>query len=173
MKHESNEVVKCRIEEGDITFQEVYKKPYFPSEYEEDLKNANVLFVPYENFRDRELLVLPEDTLNFYEYFKEKARGTEVVADICISDKDYQELELHADVQNLPEILVNIVVFPVVINMISSYLYDRIKTRRSMMKINVNITVDSDGVSKRISYEGDADKFPDVMKAISEELSTK
>ncbi|EJL29090.1 hypothetical protein [Brevibacillus sp. BC25] len=173
MIHESNEVKKIEINDVATTFSEIYNKPYFPKEYEEEIKKANVLLIPYEKFRVIEGPVFPEETRDFFEYLRENSVKFGVISDICISDEKFQALELHADVMNLPEMLVNLYVLPITINLVSSYLYEKMRTRKSDLKIKVGIVVESNGSSKRISYEGDADKFKETIETVSKELFNK
>lgn len=164
MKNESNKVNELVITESDLNFESIYGKPYFPKEYEEDLKKANLLLVPYDGFRDNQNPVFPEETMQFYEFIKEYNDG-ELIGDICISDDNYLELELHADLVYLANMVLENVIFPVAIQLISNYIEGKLQKSKTDLKIKVNITVVDGETSKNISYEGDADKFEDTIKA--------
>ena len=43
---------KIEIEETDITFDSIYDKPFIPQDYIEDIKKADILIIPEENFRE-------------------------------------------------------------------------------------------------------------------------
>ncbi|MFD0672651.1 hypothetical protein [Cohnella sp. GCM10027633] len=168
MIHESKEVSKVEINDVNITFQDVFEKPYFPKEYTEEMKNANALILPYdEGFRDHEHPLFPEQTGEFYHYVKDASKGTDVNFDICATDEQFQELELHSDLINIPNIIMTIFAFPIVTGLITNYLYDKLKSRRNGLKVKVDLIVETKGKSKRISYEGDADKFESTIKAIN------
>lgn len=74
---------------------------------------------------------------------------------------------MHADVINIPNIILISGVFPIITGLITAYLSEKIKSRRTELKVKVNLIVISDGKSKKISYEGDADKFESTIKAIN------
>ncbi|EPZ46363.1 hypothetical protein [Alicyclobacillus acidoterrestris] len=170
MIHESNEKSKVEIHEISTTFNEIYRKPYFPLELEEEIKKANALIIPYETFRDMDKVVFPEGTRDFFDYLKQNSSEYGVVTDICISDGDFRQLELHADVINLPEIIVTSGIFPIVTGLIVNYVTEKVKSRRTQLNVKVGIIVESNGGSKKISYEGDAEQFGPTLRSISEEI---
>ena len=136
MLHELLGGNKIKIEECGISFEEMYDKPYFPKEYEEEIKKSNFLMIPEEGFRGYEEVLFPEETLKFYSYVKEHAKE-DIYPEICISDDDYKELELHADVSNIVEVIVTMIALPFAINMISSYVYDKVKSRKADLDVKV------------------------------------
>lgn len=169
MIHESNEVAKVEIEDVDLTFDKIYKKQYFPTDLMDEISKANALIIPYdEGFRERKEPLFPELTSEFFYYVKEAAKGTDAKIDICVSDEQFYELEMHADVVNIPMILLEYAVLPIVTGLISGYILEKIKVkRRNDPKIKVDLVVQLNGKSKKISYEGDADKFEETIKAIN------
>lgn len=169
MIHESNKVNSLVITESDLTFKNVYLKPYFPKDLQEDLKKANLLLLPYEGFKNSKDPVFPEQTMEFYKFIK-NYQSDELKGDICISDEDYAELELHADFINLANMIVTIGIFPIATGLIANYLYQKIqeRNRKTDLKVKVNITIVDGDRSKSISYEGDAEKFEETIKASKE-----
>lgn len=169
MIHESNRVNDLVVTGSDVNFQEIYSKPYFPKNLEKDLKNANLLLLPYEGFKTTTDPVFPEQTMEFYKFMKD-FDSNDLIGDICISDEDYAELELHADLITLASMIVTMAVLPVAINLVSSYLDRKIQERnhKTDLKVKVNITVVDGDKSKSISYEGDANKFEETLKNAKE-----
>jgi hypothetical protein len=166
--HESKETSKIVITDVELTFNSVYEKSYFPKEYAEEVQRANALILPYEEgFRDHNDPLFPEGSVAFFQYVQDVSKGTEVTFDICASDEQFQELELHADLINIPNIIMTVIAFPIVTGLITNYLYDKMKSRRSGLKVKVNLIVETEGKSKQISYEGDADKFEQTIKAVN------
>ena len=49
MKHESYENSKVEINDG-LLFSEIYEKPYIPMELLSQIKEADILLLPYEGF---------------------------------------------------------------------------------------------------------------------------
>ena len=168
MIHESEETSKFEIENVELTFKDIYNKSYFPEDHAEEIQKANALILPYdEGFRDHPNPLFPENTAEFYHYIKDVSDGTDVVFDICASDEKFQELELHADLITLPTMILTSFVFPIVTGFIVNYLSERAKTRRTDLKVKVDLFVETNGKTKKISYEGDADKFESTIKAIN------
>lgn len=164
MNRESNKINELEIVESDINFEKIYSKPYFPKELEEDLKRANLLLVPYEGFKSVEGPVFPEETMKFYKFIKGNEKD-ELVSEICISDTDFVELELHYDLITLTNMLVDSAVFPIAVGLITNYLDRKLQGRKTEAKVKVNITVVEGDKSKSISYEGDVDKFEETIIA--------
>lgn len=164
MIHESNKVNELVIIGSDLNFEKIYSKSYFPKEYEEDLKRANLLLIPYEGFKTFESPVFPEETMKFYKFIKDYD-DNKLIGDICISDENYVELELHADLITLANMVVDIAVLPIAVGLITNYLDRKIQGRKTDLKVKVNMTVVDGDKSKSISYEGDADKFEETIKA--------
>ncbi|WGG46485.1 hypothetical protein [Rossellomorea sp. DA94] len=167
MIHDSEKVNELVITESDLNFEKIYNKPYFPKKYEEDLKRANLLLLPYEGFRNFDSPVFPEQTMEFYKFIKDY-EGDKLVGEISISDEDYAELELHADLINLADMIVNDAVLPIAIGLITNYLDRKIQGRKTKLKVKVKLTVVDRDKSKSISYEGDADKFEETIKAANQ-----
>ncbi|MCM3167917.1 hypothetical protein [Peribacillus frigoritolerans] len=167
MIHESNKTNDLIIQESNLNFSDIYSKPYFPKEFEEDLKKANLLLIPYEGFRNLEKPVFPEETMKFYEFLKEY-ENEELVGDICISDEEYVELELHADLITIASMILVHGVLPIAVNLISNFLSEKIKKRNTQLKVKVHMTIIDGEKSKTISYEGDADKFKETMNTIND-----
>ncbi|MFS0554205.1 hypothetical protein [Brevibacillus sp. 179-C9.3 HS] len=168
MIHESKEVSKIEVTDIELTFNDIYEKSYFPKKHAEEIQRANALIIPYEEgFRDHKNPLFPEQSGVFFQYVKEASSGTEATFDICASDEQFQELQLHDDLINIPNIIMTVVVFPVVTGLITNYLYEKMKSRRTGLKVKIDLVVETKGKSKKISYEGDADKFEATIKAIN------
>lgn len=171
MKHESNETSKIEITDGKYTFSDIYQKDYTPHEIIDVIKQADILILPYEGFRDRSDYLFPEETFKLYDYIKGaiQVQGESLTVEICSSDEEYKELELHADVINIANIIVNSSVYAIVVGIITSYLYDKLKKyNKKDINTNVSITVETDGESKTIRYEGSIENFESAMKSVDE-----
>lgn len=95
MLHESDLKQKINVTDADINFESIYEKDYIPQKYIEDIKQANVLIIPNEGFRDKKGLFFPECTSEFYQFLKSTS---EIKTEICIDDDKFEKLELHADI---------------------------------------------------------------------------
>lgn len=173
MTHEIN-YKKVQIIDSDLTFEKIYEKKYIPSEYLDEIKKANLLIVPNENFRKKGDVLFPETTREFFEYIQDHPND-EIVADIAISDDNFQRIELHSAVIEVATIIVNVVVLPVAINMISDYLYDLIKKyHRKPEDTSARLKIISEETktkkTKIISYEGPVSEVKETLEIATKEI---
>lgn len=171
LKHENNDEDKVEVLEGIYTFDTIYKKPYIPENLIEEIKKSNVLLIPRENFRGKKGTFFPEETYSLFTYLRENFKDKGINIEICTSDDDYQELELHSELVNIAEIIVESGLFSIVTSMIASYLYDILKKHnRKDIGTSVNITVEEKGKSKTVHYEGSIENFESAMKSVEEHI---
>lgn len=173
MTHEIN-YKKVQIIDSDLTFEKIYEKKYIPSEYLDEIKKANLLIVPNENFRKKGDVLFTETTREFFEYIQDHPND-EIVADIAISDDNFQRIELHSAVIEVATIIVNVVVLPVAINMISNYLYDLIKKyHRKPEDTSARLKIISEETktkkTKIISYEGPVSEVKETLEIATKEI---
>ena len=173
MTHEIN-YKKVQIIDSDLTFEKIYEKKYIPSEYLDEIKKANLLIVPNENFRKKGDVLFPETTREFFEYIQDHPND-EIVADIAISDDNFQRIELHSAIIEVATIIVNVVVLPVAINMISNYLYDLIKKyHRKPEDTSARLKIISEETktkkTKIISYEGPVSEVKETLEIATKEI---
>ncbi|WP_214480959.1 hypothetical protein [Bacillus sp. SM2101] len=169
MLHESDKIKQLDITESTLTFSEIYNKPYFPKELDEDIKKSNLLLLPHEGFRDFEKPVFPEQTMEFFNYVK-AFDNENFHSEICISDDDYYELELHSALITIPTLILDKVVLPLAISIIASYALELKQKRKKDVKIKVNMTVVDGEKSKNLSYEGDSENLNETLKAANDEF---
>lgn len=165
MLHESDANL-LEISDSELTFEKIYNKTFFPKQYEEELKQANVLLIPFENVRDGVEIAFPETTTEFLEFLREQS-DTGIIPDIAIDDEHYQKLELHSAVITIVTCIIKNIIWPVVASVIAAFVYDQVKkhnrqTDKTMAKLE--IYVEKDGKTKKIKYEGPASKVEDVLK---------
>ena len=125
MKHEIFDPV-VNVLDSNVTFEQIYKKAYIPVEYIDDIKKANLLIIPNEDFRDDGDVLFPETTREFFEFLKAEA-SDDIVADIAISDEDFQRIELHSAVIEVAKIIVQWAVLPIATSMIATFLYNLVQ----------------------------------------------
>lgn len=176
MKHEIFDTT-LNVSDTDITFEEIYKKSYVPMEYIDDIKKANLLIIPNEGFRDEGDLLFPETTREFFEFLKENA-SDRIVADIAISDDDFQRIELHSAVVEVAKIIVQWAVLPIATSMIAAFLYDLVqkyhrKPEDTSAKVQIITEETETKRSKKITYEGPVSGIKDALDQATKELFSK
>lgn len=171
MKHETDKEAELNVEETEQGFETWATKDYITSETAERIQNAQVLVLPVENFRDVEGPLFPSKTEEFYRYLRANVPKEHKV-EICIEDEDYQELALHYDLIILAGLLVADVSFPIVLNVVSDYIYAKLSTlrRERAIKVTLSVVVDKKAKtkSKTFTFEGTPDRFPEACKQIKE-----
>ena len=190
--------MELKITDATENFRTWLEKSYIDIELKNELSNASILIVPFENLRDSIGPVFPTGTDYLLQYFQ-KRLPQEISIDICISDSDYQTFEFNNHYRRIGKFVIKSVAIPIFVGIISSYIYDKyIKSDESEPQIQVidnssntttinhietltekqylepthidfSVTVDSiDGTSKTIEYEGPATEIETVLKALKE-----
>lgn len=169
MLHESDENSKVQIYNARVSFVDVYQKDNFSPDLLESIKRADIILLHHEDFKGFKSC-FPEQTYQFYSFLKKEAIKHDLSVDIAASDEEYGELELHADVVNISEVLIQWILFPVVTEMIAAYLYDLVKQRKRKMNACIKMSVEKKGKTKTISFEGDIENFERAMKSMKENI---
>lgn len=160
----SNEI-ESQKEISNITFESVIDNCSADPEFKKQLSLANVLIIPYEK-NSKNNNIFPVGTTEMYRYLQQKS-PSQVKLDIATKDEDYVELAQHSDLVNLPAIIVTVVILPIIIGLITNYIYDRLKPDNNIIKCEIIIT-DEVGNSKRIKYNGPAKEYEETMSKIFE-----
>lgn len=173
MKHEMFDTV-LNVTDSDVTFEKIYKKEYIPTEYLDDIKKANLLIIPNENFRDEGDVLFPETTREFLDFIREFPND-EIISDIAISDEDFKRIELHSAVIEVAPIIVQWVVLPIATSMIASFLYDLVKKYRrkpedTSAKVKIITEETETKKSKMITYEGPVSGVKDALDQAAKDL---
>ena len=169
-----NQGITISVEDSDITFESVYEKPYIPFEYIDDIKKANLLLLPEENFRQEGDILFPENTREFFEYIVGE-NNPSIKADITVSDEDFQRIELHSAEIDVATIIVNYVILPLAINLVSTFLYDQVKKFRrerkdTTAKVKIIVEDIKTKKSKKIYYKGPVEGINKVLKTSCKNL---
>lgn len=165
MKHETNVNKMIKISATDLNFEKALNKSYISNTLKEQLKNSQMLILPYENVKGYTGPVFPEGTMDFFRYL-ESINNKEINIDICADDDIYKELILHSDLVNIGLILVNELALPIVVNFIWYYIQNNLLNKNKEQKVKLEIIVEKNGESKKISYEGDAIVFKETINEI-------
>lgn len=153
------------------TFEDIYRKPYIPKEYEQSIKNASVLLLPYENFRGEGKNVFSENTLELFDYFVRESKKDNINIEICASDETFEMIELHSEIINIALIFCSSAVLPLVINILSNFIYDKLKNKNRVdVDANIELIVEKNGKSKKIQYKGKAVDFNAAFETIKDKM---
>ena len=149
----------------DITFESIYKKPYAPDDTE--FREANAILIPYENLREGVDYCFSEYAEEIIQYSREHGDDyPELNLDIATKDGTYKALEMHSINITVGVIIAKTVIIPAVINLVTSYIYDKIKDlNKEKVEVRVSlISVKPNGESKQINYEGPVEGIVELKK---------
>ena len=175
MKHSVLDNIK--ISDTAISFEQIYNKEYIPKEYIEDIKKANLLIIPNENFRDEGDILFPETTRDFYDYIRDNANDG-IVADIAISDDDFKRIELHSAVFEVATIIVQYVILPVATSIVGSFLYELAKKHHrkpedTTAKVKIITEETKSKKCKIITYEGPVSGIKEALDEAAKDIFSK
>lgn len=157
------------IKDSELTFEKVYKASYAPND--PTIKDANLLLLPYQNFRDGIDYCFTEYAEEFLGYINQSGENT-VKADIAITDDKYRVIEMHSVLLDIGKIILVSGVLPVALGLLTNYVYDKLKKLHED-KENVNVRVEfisqsENGVSKSIRYDGPASELETIKDAVKD-----
>ena len=130
---------------------------------------------PELELRDVEILILPSSeeknafysgTLEILDYLHENSDSTKV--EIFSTDDEYRELGLHSADFWIGTFWVSSVVVPLLVNLISNYIYDKLKAKDDD-HVSLKVIVEGKkGKSKAISFDGNVENLNKALDAVSE-----
>ena len=136
-------------------------RPYISSHLQTQLKDADVLFVPLENFRPKFPLLFPQGTMDLY--YKAVRELSELNVGICIEENDYKEIALHSDILRFGQFLVEFIAAPLLVNWLWSVINSK-SQKESNPIIEVNLIVVKDGTAKQFKYRDKKSNFEATIK---------
>jgi len=125
------------------------------SGYQAEIAAANVLIVPERDFRNGIKYVFFQDTINLLNFFQTELNG-KLTVEICANDEEYLELALHSATFRISKILVEVIVAPLIVDLLSTYISDELKAKPTDT-VELSIVIeDHDCKSFEFKYKGEA-----------------
>lgn len=157
------------VTETNITFESIYHKSYFPVDIPE-VKEATVLLIPNEHLNSNIGLTFPENTNDFLVFLQDRADKV-FKPDIAVADKDFKKYIMHSAVVQLATIVCTAIVLPIVINLVSAYLYDLLKRDlKTDEELSAEITLyiqKGQGKSLKLHYKGPVSGLKDTLNSVA------
>lgn len=126
--------------------------------HEATLATADGLIVPERNFRDGVPFVFHQDTTTLYKFLSTKLAGS-ISIEICANDEEYLEISLHSASFRLSGIVVSYVVAPLLIGLLTNYIYDELKAKPTDSVEATLIVEDHECRSFKFAFKGEAKDF--------------
>lgn len=130
-----------------------------------DVERADIVIVPFENFRGIQF-AFHQNTPHLFQYIKSGANGFEV--EICADDEEYLEVALHGQAIRIGTIIATYVAIPIVVNLLSSYIYDEMKAKpKDTVEVSL-IVQDHECKAFKFDFNGNAEEFNKLSDAAGE-----
>ncbi|MBD8625950.1 hypothetical protein IFT64_03265 [Oxalobacteraceae sp. CFBP 8753] len=132
-----------------------------------EVSSADLLIVPLKDFREGIPFAFHQDTASLARFLAKKMAGQAKV-EVLADDEEYLELALHGASFRFCTIFVSVALAPLLINLLSSYIYDELKAKPSDT-IEMSVVIeDHQCRSMHIGFKGDAKDFNSVVDKVSE-----
>lgn len=125
---------------------------------EDLLAAADALIVPEKDFRDGIKFVFHQDATTLFKYLSTQL-ADDLRVEILSNDDEYIEISLHSSSFRLGTIVVNYVAAPLLIGLLTNYLYDQMKAKPNDSVEASLVVEDHECRSFKFSYRGEAKDF--------------
>jgi hypothetical protein len=152
----------CKVSETNEGFEFWASVNSLSDSTRERIQQAGIVVVPDLGFRDHEGPVFPVETTVFFQFLQAEA-PPEVRVEIAAEDSAYAELALHADILTIATFVVKDLLLPVVLPLVSTYIWNRIGNTAFPTKVRASLIIEQgSGESRRllkVDYKGPATTF--------------
>lgn len=125
---------------------------------EAEVNAADALIVPEKDFRQGVPYVFHQDTTTLYRYLK-KNLDSQFSIEVCADDHEFVEISLHSACFRISKIVASVAVAPLLVNLLSSYLYDYIKAKPTD-NVEVSLVIeDHECRAFKFDFKGEAKDF--------------
>lgn len=122
---------------------------------------ADVLVVPWENFRENQAALYPKGST---EVISELARQGPLSIALAVDDEQYVEILLHSKMQRLPALLVTHVALPALAGMLGNLMYDSIAEDDEVEQVQIKLIVQGEnGQCVSLDYSGPPGRLAETL----------
>ena len=130
-------------------------RPWVSDELVQRLRAADVLIIPWENFREGRPALFPQGTTDFLNtlvrHLPDKAFA------VAVDKERFEEIALHARQTRWPTVMVTVVLLPLLVNVLTELTKKLIEEHPNEQKVQMRVLVEGKhGQCIEISYEGPA-----------------
>jgi hypothetical protein len=123
-----------------------------------EVRSADALIVPEKDFRQGVPYVFHQDTTTLYQYLKKSVNG-QFLIEVCADDHEFVEISLHSASFRISTIVVTFAVAPLLVNLLSSYLYDYMKAKPTDSVEASLVIEDHECRAFKFNFKGEAKDF--------------
>ncbi|CDR30518.1 hypothetical protein Aocu_04450 [Acholeplasma oculi] len=131
---------------------------------------SNVVIIPDKTYSEKDSVVwtFPEGTEDFYDYLN---KHVHLLGAVDIAEGNTGELQQHNDLLELATIVISTPAISILINVVSSYIYDYLKIKKKPAdKVDVKLKIVKKGKTKttELEFNGTAEDFEKIMGSIND-----
>lgn len=134
---------------------------------EQKLQTADVLIVPEKDFRPGFPFLFHQDTGHLYQYLSSHLGG-KLSVEICATDEEYREIALHAAAFRLSTLVVQYGIAPLVVGLLTNYLYDELKAKPTDTVEATVVVEDQQCKSFKFQFKGEAKEFGSLADKVGQ-----
>lgn len=153
------------VSESTLPIDELVASFQGDTELEHALQTATVLIVPTDLGPEHKGSAFPQSTRDVFFVLRERL-GDRASVEAAVREEDYVEFAFHSDEIILPIVyLTSTVLMPIAINILGSFLYDRLKDQRRIEGARVKSEIHfktRDGTQLFLKYDGPVDTYERV-----------
>lgn len=128
----------------------------------ERIRAADVLIVPWENFREGHPAQFPQGTTDFFRAMNNSIQGKQV--GIAVEQSQYEEVVLHANRVRWPTIFVSSLLFPTLATFLGELAMKRVEDHVKTPVVSVKVIVEGRrGHCIEIDYAGPANDLASTL----------
>lgn len=132
-----------------------------------EVSAADALIVPEKNFRQGVPYVFHQDTTTLYHYLK-KNLNSRFSIEVCADDHEFVEISLHSASFRISKIVTSAAVAPLLVNLLSSYLYDYMRAKPTD-NVEVSLVIeDHECRAFKFDFKGEAKDFNLLANKVGE-----
>jgi hypothetical protein len=157
------------IHSGKKTFDTYINMDIFSEETKARVRDAEIILLPNFNIKEGVDRAFQPDTVSFYKYSIVN-KNNDYNIELFENKGEEKILALHSFDIWIPTILiVSEVLYPIAINLVSSFVYERMKGRPNdepTVHFNLIIENKDKGTSKNLSYKGSIEGFKESFEKV-------
>jgi hypothetical protein len=128
---------------------------------------ADILIVPLKDFRERVPFIFHQNTDAFARFLASSLNGKATV-EVMADDEEYVEITLHSAAFRFSPIIVGYVVAPLVVGLLTNYLYDVLKAEPGDSVEMSLVIEDQKCRSVKVDFKGDVKDFAMVADKVGQ-----
>lgn len=131
------------------------------SDRKQEVMAADVLLVPWENFRENEPALFPQGTAQIYQAISKMG---DISFGLASDEQEYREIALHSKLSRLPQMVVTTLMLPALAGMLGNLMSDSVHGGKPDDLVEFKVIVQgTNGRCIDIEYKGPATRLADTL----------